>query len=148
MPMLLHDVFAQIREPYRPLHDGHYAGPPPPHSPDPTSSYRWDAPASADSLQLYMLAPKKIFAFPTAAFAIAGDGITVNGSGELRFDFGVENAGWLEFDSDDLSDSVEMSISEYNDPAIVNAGARHPVKTMSPVKYGNSYRLELNDELY
>jgi hypothetical protein len=64
------------------------------------------------------------------------------------FDFGVESAAWLEFDSPDLADSVEMSISEYNEPAVVNTGAQNPVKTLVPVKYGNTYRLELNKELY
>jgi len=41
-----------------------------------------------------------------------------------------------------------MSISEYNEPAKVNSGPPHPVKTAVPVKYGNTYRLELNGELY
>lgn len=79
---------------------------------------------------------------------IAGLSIAVKGTGSLRLDFGVECAGWLEFDSDDLPDSVEMSISEYNEPAIVNTGARHPIKTARPAKYGHTYRLELNEELY
>ncbi len=64
------------------------------------------------------------------------------------FDFGEENAAWFEFESDDLTGNVEASISEYNEPAIVNTGAQHRIKTMVPVKYGNTYRLELNDALY
>ena len=44
-------------------------------------------------------------------------------------DFGQVNAGWLAFDSDDLAGEVEMSISEYTEPAVLNAGAQHPVKT-------------------
>ncbi len=59
----------------------------------------------------------------------------------------MESSGWVEFDSDDLVDTVEVSISEYNEPAIVNAGAQHRIKTKAPVKYGNTYRLELNDGL-
>jgi hypothetical protein len=41
-----------------------------------------------------------------------------------------------------------MSISEYNQPAVVNDGAQNRFKTKPPVKYGNTYRLELNDMLY
>ena len=36
-----------------------------------------------------------------------------------------------------------MSISEYTEPAVLNAGAQHPHKTAVPVRYGNTYRLEL-----
>lgn len=64
------------------------------------------------------------------------------------FDFGRVSAGWLEFDSDDLDGEIEMSISEYTEPAVLNAGAQHPHKTAVPVRYGNTYRLELNTELY
>ena len=49
------------------------------------------------------------------------------------FDFGVESAAWLEFESPDFSGAVEMSISEYNEPAIVNVGAQSPAKTKAPV---------------
>lgn len=74
--------------------------------------------------------------------------IAINGNGSIRFDFGRVSAGWLEFESDDLQDSIMMSISEYNEPAVVNKGAVNPVKTKSPTKHGNHYRLELNPELY
>jgi len=43
---------------------------------------------------------------------------------------------------------VEMSISEYNEPAKVMSGPAHPQKTMAPQRYGSTYRLELNRELY
>ncbi|GAA4336284.1 hypothetical protein GCM10023149_44870 [Mucilaginibacter gynuensis] len=72
--------------------------------------------------------------------------IVVNGEGSIRFDFGQENAAWLEFDSPDLSGKVEMSISEFNEPPV--DASSYPVKTLSPKKYGNTYRLELNPELY
>lgn len=64
------------------------------------------------------------------------------------FDFGQVNAGWLEFDSDNLEADVEMSISEFNEPAVFNVGSEHPIKTARPVKYGNTYRLVLNKDLY
>ncbi len=63
-------------------------------------------------------------------------------------DFGQENAAWLEFDSKDMTGEVTMSISEYNEPAILNEGAQNRIKTLAPIKYGNTYRLELNDELF
>ena len=70
--------------------------------------------------------------------------MTVKGPGSIRFDFGVESAAWLEFDSPDLSGEVEMSISEFNQPPCPNA----PGKTKTPVRHGHTWRLELNKELY
>lgn len=139
---------AQLKEPYQPLHGGKHSGVSVKESPDPLITYRWDHPKATDSLQIYTLKPKKVTASPERSFKQNKDQITVSGKGSILFDFGVESAGWLEFDSDDLVDSVEVSISEYNEPAILNAGAQNPVKTKAPVKYGNTYRLELNDGLY
>lgn len=139
---------AQIKEPYKPLHGGSYSGTAVQASPDPLIRYQWKNPKAADSLQLYFLQPKKITGNPVQSFVQNKNSITVTGKGDLLLDFGTESAGWIEFESDDLADSVEMSISEYNEPAIVNAGAQNPVKTKRPVKYGNRYRLQLNEELY
>ena len=145
-------AFAQVREPYVALHDGTYSGRKITASPDPLVNFFWDHPDAGDSLQIYTLKPQKIVRAPTPSFKFLppgnGSDILVSGKGVIRFDFGVESAGWLEFDSDDLVDSVEMSISEYNEPAIVNEGAQNPVKTKTPVRYGNTYRLELNKDLY
>jgi hypothetical protein len=47
-----------------------------------------------------------------------------------------------------LDGEVEMSISEFNEPAVFNPGSQHPVKTRRPEKYGSTYRLELNNTLY
>ncbi|RPI43250.1 MAG: hypothetical protein EHM46_04260, partial [Bacteroidetes bacterium] len=47
-----------------------------------------------------------------------------------------------------LAGEVTMSISEYNAPAILNEGAQNRIKTLVPVRYGNTYRLELNDALF
>ena len=140
--------FAQVKEPYQPIHNGSYSGIAVKESPDPLITYRWKNPKATDSLEIYTLQPKKITGIPSSSFKQVKNQITVNGSGSLLFDFGFESAGWIEFDSDDLVDSVEVSISEYNEPAILNAGAQHRIKTRAPIKYGNTYRLELNDFLY
>lgn len=141
-------LFAQLKEPYDTLNNGSYSGVAVKESPDPLISYRWNNPKATDSLEIYTLKPKKITGIPSSSFKQNEDQITVSGKGSLIFDFGVESAGWIEFDSDDMVDTVEVSISEYNEPAIVNAGAQHRIKTKAPVKYGNTYRLELNDGLY
>jgi hypothetical protein len=105
-------------------------------------------------LQTYLLGPVAVSTDQPDSFGNLNSAVhehcqvTVNGAGSLRFDFGVESAAWLEFDSPDLSGAVELSISEYNEPAIVNVGAENPVKTRKPVKYGQTYRLELNRNLY
>jgi len=143
-----------ISEPYPALHDGEFSKLVLPESPDPLANYRWRNPQAADGLQTYLLGPVAVTADQPAAFsnlASATNGscqVMVQGTGSLRFDFGVESAAWVEFDSPDFSGAVELSISEYNEPAIVNAGAENPVKTKPPVKYGQTYRLELNKSLY
>lgn len=145
---LVHLAMAQVKEPYAVLHGGDYSGSAVKASPDPLITYRWRAPSAADSLQVYTLHAKKVQGLPAASFTQANDQIRVSGVGDLVFDFGQENAGWLEFDSDDLVDSVAASISEYNEPEIVSDGAQHPFKTAKPIRYGHTYRLELNDQLY
>jgi alpha-L-rhamnosidase len=123
-----------------------------PLSPDPLISYRWADPKATDGLESYQLRPVSWVVSSKASFDLTSfktkNIITVLGTGSIRFDFGQTNAGWLEFESDDLTGDVTMSISEYNQPAIVNQGAVNPVKTKAPVKHGNTYRLELNPELY
>lgn len=123
-----------------------------PLSPDPIFNYKWDDLKADDGLESYQLRPVSWSTSEKASFDLKAyrtkNIISILGKGSIRFDFGRTNAGWLEFDSDDLIDSVAMSISEYNEPAIVNAGAVYPVKTSSPVKHGHTYRLELNPELY
>jgi len=123
-----------------------------PFSPDPIFNYSWDNPKASDGLESYNLKPLSWTTSTPGSFDMDGfkqkDIIVVNGEGVIRFDFGQTNAGWLEFESEDLVDSITMSISEYNEPSIVNSGAVHPVKTLTPVKHGQTYRLELNPELY
>jgi alpha-L-rhamnosidase len=128
------------------------AGPDNALSPDPLVNYRWEHPQASDDLETYQLHPISWLASNPSSFNTSNlkktGSILVNGKGSIRLDFGRVSAAWLEFDSDDLKGTVQMSISEYKEPAIVNKGAQNPVKTKAPVKYGNTYRLELNKDLY
>jgi hypothetical protein len=136
-------------ETYPELSGGAFSGEKVAESPDPLVDYRWRDVRAGDGLQVYTLRPRRVSVETAGAFVTEADGeIAVRGAGSIRFDFGVESAGWLEFDSPDLSGEVEMSISEYNRPAVVNSGPQHPAKTAAPTAHGNTYRLELNRELY
>jgi alpha-L-rhamnosidase len=134
--------------------NGSFKGTAVPESPDPLVAYRWDSTKASDDLQIYILKPKQVITSNPASFenieSLPGESpeVTVRGTGSIRVDFGQVNAAWLEFDSDDKHGKVEMSISEYNQPAVVNDGAQNRFKTKEPVRYGNTYRLELNDQLY
>lgn len=121
-----------------------------PYSPDPLSGYRWEKPLATDELEIYTISPIEVTADIPDNF-VAGNNLSsikVTGDCSLMFDFGQVNAGWLEFESDNLKADIEMSISEFNEPAVFNLGSQHPIKTARPVKYGNTYRLELNHDLY
>lgn len=144
-------VVPESAQPY-PVMQAVHSGPNVPDSPDPLAGYRWKSPQASDNLEVYALTPvsircdKRDGATWSSAHLSA---IAVKSECSLMFDFGRVSAGWLEFDSDDLSGEVEMSISEYNLPAETNTTmVKHSKKTTVPVKYGNSYRLELNDQLY
>ena len=132
--------------------NGQLVAPNNPFSPDPIIGYQWKNPKATDSLEIYILNPIDFKASTLTSFNMdmfyKEKEILVKGTGSIRFDFGRTSAGWLEFDSDDLADSITMSISEYNEPAIVNTGSFERIKTKAPVKHGNTYRLELNPELY
>jgi alpha-L-rhamnosidase len=129
--------------PYQPLHGGDFSGPAVPLSPDPLVRYRWQNPLSTDDLQSYFLRPVRVFTDEPEAFAglKSANGrrcnITVRGTGSLRFDFGVESAAWLEFDSPDMPGGVEMGVSEFNAPAWEHCIAS-PTKTG-----GHTYCLKL-----
>ncbi len=145
-----------INEPYPYVNFGSYSDKTVAGSPDPLVSYRWVNPQAKDGLQIYILKPIKVTSDNSSSFSnlnsLIGNkpDVSVTGTGSITFDFGCENAAWLEFDSPDLidSESVTMSISEYNEPAIICKEATNPVKTKIPTKYGITYRLELNKELY
>ena len=125
-----------------------------PYSPDRFVNWRWDNPVADDDLEIYTIKPVSIIADHPESFENLSSlkkqsaSAVVKGAGSIMMDFGQENAAWLEFDSKDFSGEVTMSISEYNEPAILNRGAQNRFKTKAPVKYGDTYRLELNDELY
>jgi alpha-L-rhamnosidase len=142
-------ALAQVTYPYI---TAQKKGPANPFSPDPLIEYKWKNPKATDGLEIYYLDPVSYKASTPASFDMTRffkeKEILVQGTGSIRFDFGRTSAGWLEFESDDLVDSITMSISEYNEPAIVNTGSFERIKTKSPVKHGNTYRLELNPELY
>ena len=123
-------------------------------SPDPLVNARWENISDSDKLEIYELYPVTATtdtpdSFKNLQSLVAKEpSVKVVGAGDIMVDFGVESAAWLEFDSPDLSGEIEMSISEYNEPGIVNCCVDFPVKTAKPVKYGNTYRLELNKELH
>lgn len=109
--------------PYQPLHGGDFTGPAVPLSPDPLVRYRWRETHSTDDLQYYVLRPVKVFTAEPDVFAGVSSAcghrcnITVRGTGSIRFDFGVESAAWLEFDSPDMAGEVKAGVSEFNAPA-------------------------------
>jgi len=139
-----------IKEPYSYLHGGTFSGALNEESPDPLVGYHWPESRASEGLQIYWLFPVSTSAHPADSFeglssiSALKPEILVKARGSLEFDFGVESAAWLEFDSPDLNGEVEMSISEYQEVPRLPA----PVKTKKPKKYGCTYRLELNPELY
>ncbi len=143
-----------ITEPYPALQAHESAQVANPASPDPLVNFIWTHPQASDGLQTYLLGPvaastDRPDSVKNLESATGGHcQVVVNGTGTMRFDFGVESAAWLEFDSPDFSGAVDMSISEYNESAVVNAGPENAVKTKVPVNHGRTYRLELNQSLY
>lgn len=120
-----------------------------PQSPDPLAHYRWDDPKATDGLEIYTLSPVSVVVDEPASATIHADSsLTITAPCNIRFDFGQVNAAWFEFDSPGFEGEVEMSISEFNEPAVFNAGSQHPKKTATPARHGQTFRLELNKELY
>ena len=119
------------------------------HSPDPLVNYRWTNPKADDDLEIYVQKPVSVVCdTPACMSAGRSSDVTVTGSCNLMFDFGQVNAGWLEFECEEMPAEVECSISEFNEPAVFNLGSEYPVKTAVPKQYGKTYRLELNKQLY
>lgn len=143
-----------ITEPYAYVSQGSFSGPEQPYSPDPLVGYRWDNPLADDNLEIFLRRPASVSSKTPGNFigmqSLTSEAVSVEvtGEGSIMLDFGTEFAGWLEIDSPDLSGSITLGVSEYNAPAFVNSGPQSPSKTAAPVKYGNTYRLELNSELY
>lgn len=125
-----------------------------PHSPDKMLHWQWENPKADDELEIYTLKPVSAVSDAPESFdnlstlTKKSSNVLVQGTGSIMLDFGQVNAAWLEFDSKDLSGEVTMSISEYNEPAILNEGAQNRIKTKAPIKYGDTYRLELNSEFF
>ena len=141
-------IRSQIPEPY-PVLSARPTGREAAQSPDPLVRYRWARISPDDGLEIYTVYPKRVtVSIPGAAAPEDPRRITVSDMCDLMFDFGQVNAGWLEFECDTPDVAFEASISEFNEPAVFNAGSEHPVKTAVPVRYGNSFRLELNKDLY
>lgn len=121
-------------------------------SPDPFVDFTWNAGNNFTQLQLYnATVPVSWSAKPASSFknldtlAAGKANISVLGSGSIFIDFGVERAGWLEFESPDISEEqarhLRASISEYNEP--------WDGKTRQVIGYSNGvFRLETNPELY
>lgn len=143
------DINAAVPEPYEPL-NGHTAGAPLPFSPDPLSGYTWENPTASDKLQIYELSPVVMTCDnPDNWKQTAGNAFTATGECNVRMDFGVVSPGWLEIDCEgDLPAGTRLSISEHNEPSRMNGSSQSEYKTREPVRYGDSYRLELNNALY
>jgi len=143
-------VQSKMVEPFSGI-SGKFSGKEIPESPDPLVGYKWEKSSADDDPEIYVLHPISISCNqPNLVKFGKGHNLPINisGSCDLLFDFGRESAGWLEFDSDDPKEKIVMSISEYREPAILNSGAQHPIKTLAPIRHGSTYRLELNDQLY
>ena len=133
-------------QPYPYVSSGKFTGSANPYSPDPLVNYRWSDPNADDGLEIYIESPKAVVSGQPGSFLNLGSlagakpDVTVTGTGSIRIDFGIEMGAWIEFDSPDCPGGVEMSISEYNEPGVDKTGV--------PKRYGNTWRLELNPELY
>lgn len=137
-----------IAQPYGYITGGAMTGAAVADSPDPLVSYVWDDPKVSDPLQIYVVRPRSAEAISNAnnfqglsTITRENCSIRVKGEGVLRLDFGVELPAWIEIDSPDLNGDVQLGVSEYN-------VSEHMGKTAHPVRYGRTYRLELNKELY
>lgn len=143
-----------IEEPYSYVEKGSFSGEEQPASPDPLVTYRWEKPMADDALEIFLRRPVSVWSSSPESFSGLNTltaekaAVQVSGPGCISMDFGVEFAGWLEIDTPDFSGELTLGVSEYNQPAIVNRGPQSPSKTAVPVKYGDTYRLELNSELY
>ena len=136
------------------LHGGTFSQPTRAASIDPLVQYVWPTHTDTSKLQLFNVSAKAIVADRPSSFgglSATGGPITVEGEGCLFLDFGEENAGWLEFDAKGLpaAKDVLMSISEYNEPDILNSGTKTAPATKLPLPGGGQgYRLVLNPLLY
>jgi alpha-L-rhamnosidase len=146
-----------FEEPYPPLQGGSFSGAPIPWHPDPLGTYVWGPSVNASVLQIFALLPERVSLTPgTAPSSFAGvdslltptPAVTVQGPGGLQFDFGINSAAWLEFESPDLTPSdaalIQLSVSEYNEYEITNLGPKVGPPKPHPRGDGTTmYRLEI-----
>jgi alpha-L-rhamnosidase len=157
-PLILPEWPAEAAPPLYPyLHGGRWTAGDFRLSPDPLRGYTWDdrfLSNPSEPLQCYAALPVKAVVESGRIEGVEtlgqpGSVLGISGPCSLRLDFGVEAAAWLEFESGDLHGEVELSISEYNRPGVVNAGPKHPRKTAAPERVGaHTWRLHLNDLCY
>ena len=159
--VLLGHICNGIIEPYPAIYGGHYQNDSylSQYSFDPLINYVWNLSSiNNTALQIYNVTPKYAYTNHQGSFeniesiySTPDDiNVIIYGPGTIVIDFGFENAGWLEIDSNDCNDNgLTLSISEYNKP-ITNM-LSYP-KTLKPKKYVQNgittYRLETNSELY
>ena len=137
-----------IEEPYPYVSGGAMKGPQVEASPDPLVGYVWDAPKATDHYQIFVVLPQmaevmeNIGSFKGVESATQETCyIRVTGTGVIRLDFGTELPAWIEIDSPDLAGDIELGCSEHREYSMFP-------KIAAPVRYGNTYRMELNSELY
>lgn len=101
-------------------------------------------------MEIYNVTPVFVSADQPSSFinldslASTGGNATVLGPGIITISFGTESAAWPEVDSadmpDDVYESIIFSLSETSEAM--------PTKTLQPVAYGSTYRLETNPQIY
>lgn len=137
-----------INEPFKYVEGGYFLKNKNKYSPDPLINYRWNNYHWDDDLQLFIIHPKTIESSIKDIVTFKDDIIMINRCGTIIIDFGVECPGWLEITSPDLNGEITLGTSEYKQQTFANKDAQSTIKTAIPKKYGNTYRLELNKELY
>jgi len=144
-------------EPWLYLNNGSFSGPAVPLSPDPLVSYRWSSNVDTISLQIYDMLPVSAAltdGTPLTSFSnlesllTSTPSVIVSGEGGFVADIATESASWIEIDSPDIKDIdtalLLLGFSEWAADGI----AGYPLKSATPKRYGNTFRLETNSELY
>lgn len=143
-----------IKQPHHYVNGGFFEGEKNPYSPDPLQNYKYKEIKLNADYQIFVIDPVKITTENTDSFKNLNVGqngevnIEVISTGELMIDFGAEYPAWLEIDSPDLEDEILLGVSEFKQKTFANIDAQNTNKTIKPIKYGDTYRLELNNELF
>ena len=145
-------------EPYAYLNNGSFTGPAVPLSPDPLVRYQW-ASSLEDrvSLQLYDVLPVAAAltsGTPLTSFSnleslmTTTPSVSVTGPGGFYVDIATESAAWVEIDSPDIKDAdASLLVIGFSEWAADGLGG-YPLKSSTPKRYGSTFRLETNSELY